>query len=323
MSDYFLENAPTCDLLIGGFPCQSFSIMGLGAGMHDDKLRGIVVVWILKYVKKNLPEIVILENVKGLVDRHRQVLDNVVGALERMGYVVSWRLLDSKTHGVVPCSRPRVYIVGIRRSATGGLGSATGGLGSATGGHEPVAVVWPCKVPCPALSTIIDDTGKLTDYDNYPFSQISSKTKRENLVEAVRRVKVLARKESREPTERCVVADLGGSKVMMGWHHAPCLTKARGQALAFWSIQHNRPLSLRELARLQGLNIDTMKITVSCNQMGGLLGNGFTCTVMARVCAAAIQAFEGSATGGHGSASGGHGSASGGHEQALKRRREL
>ena len=363
MTDYFLENAPPCDLLIGGFPCQPFSIMGSGAGIHDPKLRGIVVVWILKYVKKNLPEIVILENVKGLVDRHRQVLDNVVGALERMGYVVSWRLLDSKTHGAVPCSRQRVYIVGIRRSATGGLGSATGGLGSATGGLEPVAVVWPCKVPCPALSTIIDDTGKLTDYDNYPCSQISSDTKRENLIEAVKRVKVVARKQSREPNELCVVVDLGGSKVQMGWHHAPCLTKTRGQALAFWSMQHNRPLSVRELARLQGLNLDAMKINVSRSQMGGLLGNGFTCTVMARVCAAAIQAVEGSATGGQGSATaviqavegsatggqgsatGGHGSASGWHlgghgssrgqpscghvtssechEQALKRRRKL
>ena len=175
---------------------------------------------------------------------------------------------------------------------------------------------------------------------------------RENLKEAVRRVKAVARKESREPNEYCVVADLGGSKVLMGWHHAPCLTKTRGEALAFWTMQHNRPLSVRELARLQGLNIDTMNITVSCNQMGGLLGNGFTCTVIARVCAAAIQAYEGSATGGlgsatgglgsatgghgsargqhlggHGSArgqpSGGHGSASGGHEQALKRRRKL
>ena len=88
MTDHFLENAPTCDLLIGGFPCQPFSIMGSGAGMHDVKLRGIVVVWILKYVKKNLPSMVMLENVKGLVDRHREVLHNVVGALERMGYVV-------------------------------------------------------------------------------------------------------------------------------------------------------------------------------------------------------------------------------------------
>ena len=294
MTDHFLENAPTCDLFVGGFPCQAFSIMGSGAGLHDVKNRGVVVVWMLLYVKKNLPTIVILENVKGLVDRHKAVLDNVVGALERMGYVVSWRLLDSRTHGAVPQSRPRVYIVAFRMSATCG-------------------VVWPCEVPCPDLSMILDDTEKIIDYNNYPFSQISSRTMRENLKEAVRRVKAVARKESREPTERCVVADLGGSKVQMGWHHAPCLTKTRGGALAFWTIQHNRPLSVRELARLQGLDIDRMNITVSCHQMGGLLGNGFTCTVLARVCAAAIQAVEGSATGGLGSATGGHGSATGGH----------
>ena len=243
MTDHFLENAPTCDLLVGGFPCQPFSIMGSGQGIHDVRLRGIVVVWMLRYVKKNLPPIVILENVKGLVSRHRQVLDNVVAALKRMGYVVSWRLLDSLTHGAVPQSRPRVYIVGIHGSATGGLGSATGGIGSATGGLEPDAFVWSCEVPCPALSTILDDTGKLIDYDNYPCSQISSRTWRENLKEAVRRVKALARTESRKPNEYCVVADLGGSKVLMGWHHAPCLTKTRGETLAFWTMQHNRPFA--------------------------------------------------------------------------------
>ena len=167
-------------------------------------------------------------------------------------------------------------------------------------------------MPCPALSTILDDTEKLIDYRNYPFSKISSRTKRDNLKEAVRRVTAVARQESREPTELCVVADLAGSKVGMGWHHTPCLTKSHGLARAFWTIQHNRRLSVRELARIQGLDIDRMNVSVSCNQMGGLLGNGFTCTVMARVCAAAIQALEGSATGGLGSATGGLGSATGG-----------
>ena len=57
---------------------------------------------------------------------------------------------------------------------------------------------------------------------------------------------------------------------------------------------HGRPLSIHELCRLQGLNSNEMKITVTKPQMGALLGNGFTCTVVARVMAAAIQAAENS-----------------------------
>ena len=49
------------------------------------------------------------------------------------------------------------------------------------------------------------------------------------------------------------------------------------------------------------MNLDTIKINVTRHQMGGLLSNEFTCTVMTRVCAAAIQAVEGSAAGGLGS----------------------
>ena len=41
------------------------------------------------------------------------------------------------------------------------------------------------------------------------------------------------------PIELCVVVDLGGSKVQMGWKHAPCLTKTRGQALAFKYWEEN------------------------------------------------------------------------------------
>ena len=59
MSNEFLAGAPPCDILVGGFPCQSFSLMGKGLGTDDH--RGIVVVGILRYVKKNTPAVVVLE----------------------------------------------------------------------------------------------------------------------------------------------------------------------------------------------------------------------------------------------------------------------
>ncbi len=56
----FLNEAPSCDLLVAGFPCQPFSVAGLEEGVHDREGRRVVVLYILRYVKKHVPRIVIL-----------------------------------------------------------------------------------------------------------------------------------------------------------------------------------------------------------------------------------------------------------------------
>ena len=69
----FLENAPSVDILTSGFPCQPFSLAGKGGGTSDP--RGLVVFHVLQYVQKNLPMIVILENVKGLLStKHAELM---------------------------------------------------------------------------------------------------------------------------------------------------------------------------------------------------------------------------------------------------------
>jgi hypothetical protein len=78
--------------------------------------------------------------------------------------------------------------------------------------------------------------------------------------------------------------------VLVGYDATTCVTKRRGESLKHFSLQHGRMLSIHELCRLQGLNSDEMNITISKHQMGALLGNGFTCTVLARVMAAVLQA---------------------------------
>ena len=105
-------------------------------------------------------------------------------------------------------------------------------------------------------------------------------------------VKAKAVQEGVDPASYSVVADLGGTKVQVGHNICHCLTSHRARQNAFFSLQHRRYLTIRELGRLQGMNVDRMKINVSRTQIGAMLGNGFTSTVVARVIAAAIQATE-------------------------------
>ena len=111
LSQEFLDSAPPCDLLLAGCPCQPFSVTGEGEGVADRQGRGVVVEGILRYAGKHLPTIVVLENVKGLVARHREVLDNAMDSIAALGYVVSWKVLDMHIHGGVPCKRAHVYVV--------------------------------------------------------------------------------------------------------------------------------------------------------------------------------------------------------------------
>ena len=153
-------------------------------------------------------------------------------------------------------------------------------------------MVWPRPVPCPELCSVLDPVAIVTG----SIEQMNlNKTYRNNLAAALARIDARAQKEGKNPCDYCVVVDLGGSKVQMGWRVAPCLTRSRGASHAFWNIQGGCFLSTRELCRLQALDIDDMNMANTAERhMGAMLGNGFTCTVIARVIAAGLQALENS-----------------------------
>ncbi len=111
------QDIPDFDILLGGFPCQSFSVAGKGLGFLDT--RGTLFFEIERILKYKKPYAFLLENVEGLVlhdrestkDKIGRTLSTIIKKLENMGYNVEWRLLDSKDFGVAQ-SRLRVYIVG-------------------------------------------------------------------------------------------------------------------------------------------------------------------------------------------------------------------
>jgi len=107
------SNLPKFDLLIGGFPCQTFSIMGDRCGL-DDYDRGQVIYGIAKVIKEKKIKYFILENVKGLTNHDKgRTFKIIQKLLIELGYKIEYKVLNSINFGV-PQMRERIYIVGIR-----------------------------------------------------------------------------------------------------------------------------------------------------------------------------------------------------------------
>lgn len=108
-----IPKLPDFNLLIAGFPCQTFSIIGNRKGMEDE--RGTVIYGIATILQeKNIPYF-ILENVKGLVNHNKgKTLKSILTLLDEIGYDVKYKVIDSQFYGV-PQMRERIYLVGIRK----------------------------------------------------------------------------------------------------------------------------------------------------------------------------------------------------------------
>ena len=112
------KKLPDFDILICGFPCQTFSIVGKREGFSDS--RGQIIYGLIKILKeKNIPYF-ILENVKGLVNHNNgETLKTIIKALDDAGYNVDYRVLNSEDNGV-PQLRERIYFVGIKKDISKG-----------------------------------------------------------------------------------------------------------------------------------------------------------------------------------------------------------
>lgn len=98
------------DVLVGGTPCQSFSIAGMRGGLEDD--RGNLALTYMRMVDQLRPQWCVWENVPGVLSSNGgRDFGSIVGALAELGYSCSWRVLDAQNFGV-PQRRRRVFLVG-------------------------------------------------------------------------------------------------------------------------------------------------------------------------------------------------------------------
>jgi len=143
---------PDFDLLVGGFPCQAFSIAGKRRGFEDT--RGTLFFDLARILQAKRPRLFIFENVKGLLSHDGgRTVKTIIATLDELGYDVQWQVVNSKNFGV-PQSRERVILVGNLRGAPRpkvfpiGLGEAetSGRIKQIIGGSQGYRVYDPSGV---------------------------------------------------------------------------------------------------------------------------------------------------------------------------------
>ena len=128
------DSIPDHDVLLAGFPCQPFSIIGQMKGFQDT--RGTLFFEIARILKEKKPSAFVLENVKLLVSHNKgRTLKVILETLENLGYHASYKVLNALDFGL-PQKRERIFITGFR---------------------EPCFFHWPSKkIPMQPLSDILE-----------------------------------------------------------------------------------------------------------------------------------------------------------------------
>jgi len=108
-----IKNLPEFDILLGGFPCQAFSIAGYRKGFEDETGRGNLFFRIAEILEERKPVAFLLENVKNLKGHDKGKTFKIIKkTLEDLGYHIKVEVLNSMVHGNIPQNRERIFIVG-------------------------------------------------------------------------------------------------------------------------------------------------------------------------------------------------------------------
>lgn len=254
---------PAFDILLGGFPCQPFSIAGYRRGFLDTG-RGDVFFEIIRILRDKKPGAVFLENVKNLKSHDGgRTFAIITEALGDLGYHVKTQVLNSMEYGNVPQNRERIYIVGFKSR-----------------GHYD-AFNFPD--PIPLTKTVSDILEDVVDekyyYNDQPlFSKLRKTVKSTNTVYQWRRVYVRENKRGVSPT---LTANMG-----MGGHNVPLIRDAKGI----------RKLTPRECARLQGFPESyRLPSDLADTKLYKQFGNSVTVTVIERIARHIKKALESNA----------------------------
>jgi len=99
---------PSVDIIVGGPPCQPFSVGGKQLGLADSR-DGFPIF--INAVKQRKPKMWLFENVRGMLYRNRSYLEEIIKSLEALGYIISYQLVKASNYQV-PQNRERLVVVG-------------------------------------------------------------------------------------------------------------------------------------------------------------------------------------------------------------------
>ncbi len=109
------SNIPPHDILMAGFPCQPFSIIGKGNGLEDD--RGKLVFEVAEIAGRLNPAAIVMENVKRFsTHNHGKTMERVIEVFQALGYKVTPNILNALDFGI-PQKRERTFIVALKKGA--------------------------------------------------------------------------------------------------------------------------------------------------------------------------------------------------------------
>jgi len=105
------SDLPEADLIVGGFPCATFSVAGKRTGFSLEDTRGTLAFEMFRLARDKRIPYILFENVKGLLNHDNGTTFAVIlGVLDEMGYDCQWELLNSENFGV-PQHRERIFLV--------------------------------------------------------------------------------------------------------------------------------------------------------------------------------------------------------------------
>ena len=114
------------DILLGGFPCQGFSVANTKRSMEDE--RNFLYKELLRLIRDKQPKYFLAENVKGLLSMQKgKVIEMIVNDFKSLGYEVEYKLVKASDYGV-PQNRERVIIIGNRLGLSNSFPKITHGL---------------------------------------------------------------------------------------------------------------------------------------------------------------------------------------------------
>lgn len=245
------NDIPDCDFVLGGFPCQAFSIAGYRHGFDDEKGRGNLFFDVARIIKDKQPTGFLLENVKNLKSHDNGNTFRVIeSTLKDLGYFVRSKVLNSMEYGNVPQNRERIYIVGFK--------------------DKKMIDRFEFPKPIPLTRTINDiletDVDEKYYYNGKPlYERLKDDVNEKGAVYQWRRQYVRKNKKGVCPT---LTANMG-----MGGHNVPIILDDKGI----------RKLTPRECFRIQGFPDSYILPNISDSALYKQAGNSVSVPVITRI----------------------------------------